>query len=1329
MTANSTWQFCIDRGGTFTDIVARGPDGRLLTHKLLSENPEAYADAATAGIADLLGVPRGAKLPTELIQSVKMGTTVATNALLERKGDRVLLLVSEGFRDAIEIGYQARPKIFARRIEKPSMLYVRVAEVPERMRTDGAVETPLDLAATRAAFEAARAEGIDAVAIVFMHAYAFPEHEREAARLAHEAGFAQISVSHEVSPLVKFVGRGDTTVVDAYLSPLLRRYVDRVASALSTRPSGGRSDTSRAKQPGEGEPTDVESRLTQTPSPQGSGGSPHTTGSAGRPPREAEASDPKLLFMQSSGGLTSAHLFKGKDAILSGPAGGVVGAVETARIAGFGRVIGFDMGGTSTDVCHFDGVYERTFESVVAGVRVRAPMMLIHTVAAGGGSILFYDGARFRVGPDSAGANPGPACYRRGGPLTVTDANVMVGKLVPDYFPKIFGPAQDQPLDAEIVRARFAALAAEIGDGREPAQVADGFIRIAVENMANAILTISVQRGYDVADYVLNSFGGAGGQHACLVADALGLARVLIHPLSGVLSAYGMGLAELKATRSHAVLRLLDAEGLAAAEDLAAPLAEDAKDELASQGVARAFIRISIVAHLRYLGTDSSLAVALVVEHFTSPLEGEVDRSLIGQEGGDQRQVSSEDPTPLPNPSPQGGRESASSLLAKLRSAFEAMHRQRFGFISPDKAIEIEAVEVEALGGGDHPREPDLPLSIDELPEPETMTRLFTGGAWRDAPVFLRSGLEPGHCVAGPALIIEPHQTVLVEPHWQAEVTAKNHLLLTRASARETRAALGTSVDPVLLEVFNKRFTAIAEQMGYALQNTARSVNIKERLDFSCAIFDGEGRLVANAPHIPVHLGSMDRSVETIRREVGGDLAPGDVWMLNAPYNGGTHLPDITVVTPVFAEASFEARRDPEARAEQASKGDGAHLRTTPGILFFVAARGHHADIGGLAPGSMSPKATRIEEEGVYIDSFKLVEGGRFREEAVLELLTKGPYPARDPAQNIADLKAQAAANIKGVQELGKMVAQYGLAVVQAYMGHVQDNAAASVARVIEQLKPSSFEVETDTGARIKAAIDVDRERGKAIVDFTGTSAQQPDTFNAPEPITRACALYVFRTLVDDDIPLNAGCLRHIEIIVPDGSMLSPRYPAAVAAGNVETSQTIVNCLYGALGVLGSAQGTMNNLTFGNARAQYYETICSGAPAGPGFDGAAAVQTHMTNSRLTDPEVLELRYPVLLERFEIRRGSGGQGSWRAGDGTLRVIRFLERMECAILSGFRRMRPFGASGGDAGEPGANFVRRIDGRLEHLDACAQIVLEPGEAITIKTPTGGGYGAPDK
>jgi 5-oxoprolinase (ATP-hydrolysing) len=1196
MSTSGKWQFFIDRGGTFTDIVARSPDGMLLTRKLLSENPGAYEDAAIAGIADLLGMPRGRPLPSHLISSVRMGTTVATNALLERKGDPPLLIVSEGFRDALEIGYQARPKIFARRIEKPSMLYARVVEVPERVRADGTIEMKLDLDAARLALATAFADGMRAVAIAFMHSYAYPAHEIEAVQLARQVGFTQISASHEVSPLIKFVGRGDTTVVDAYLSPLLRRYVDRVATALV-----------------------------------------------------GEAETPSLLFMQSSGGLTSASLFRGKDAILSGPAGGVVGAVETAKSAGFAKIIGFDMGGTSTDVCHNDGAYERTFESVVAGARVRAPMMLIHTVAAGGGSILHYDEARFRVGPDSAGADPGPLSYRRGGPLTVTDANVMTGKLLPEFFPHIFGPAQNQPLEAAAVRKAFKALARKLGDGRTPEEIANGFIKIAVENMANAIKTISVQRGYDVTKYALNSFGGAGGQHACLVADALGIKTVLIHPLSGVLSAFGMGLASLQATRTKSVLRRLDDEGLAALAELRAPLEEEVRQELLRQGIEGRAIAIPAQAHLRYAGTDGSL------------------------------------PVPV-------------ASLRNMRALFEMAHQQRFGFVSPEKDIEIEALEVEAQGG-EPIEEPEVPNEPTAPPKPHASAKLFTGGSWHDAPVFLRSDLATGHGVEGPALIIEDHQTVVIEPEWKAEVTPRNHLVLTRV-AKKKAARVSKRADPVMLEVFNNLFTSVAEQMGYALQNTARSVNIKERLDFSCAIFDARGRLIANAPHIPVHLGSMDRSVETIRRELGQQLKPGDVYMLNAPYNGGTHLPDITVVTPVFGENS-------------------------PDLLFFVAARGHHADIGGIAPGSMSPKATRIEEEGVYIDPFKLVAKDRFREEEVLKLLTEAPHPARNPAQNVADLKAQVAANEKGVIELRKMVRHYGLATVQAYMRHVQDNAAESVARAIARLKTSRFEVETDQGNVIKVTIKVDRKAKKAVVDFTGTSKQTGDTFNAPEPITRACVLYVFRTLVDDDIPLNAGCLRHIKIVVPKGSMLKPRYPAAVAAGNVETSQTIVNCLYGALGVLGSAQGTMNNLTFGNERFQYYETICSGAPAGDGFDGAPAVQTHMTNSRLSDPEVLEQRYPVLLERFEIARGSGGKGKWRAGDGTVRVIRFLESMDCAILSGFRRVCPFGLHGGEDGSAGENWVRRKTGRLGRLKSSDQTVLDAGEAIIIQTPTGGGFG----
>jgi 5-oxoprolinase (ATP-hydrolysing) len=971
--------------------------------------------------------------------------------------------------------------------------------------------------------------------------------------------------------------------------------------------------------------------------------------------------------MQSSGGLTSAGLFQGKDAILSGPAGGVIGAVETARIAGYDQVIGFDMGGTSTDVYHYDGAYERSFDSEVAGVRVRAPMMLVHTVAAGGGSILTYDGARFRVGPDSAGADPGPTCYRRGGPLTITDANVMTGKLLPGYFPKIFGPDQTQALDADAVRTAFAELAKKVGDGRSQEAIAEGFIRIGVENMANAIKTISVQRGHDVSHYLLNCFGGAGGQHGCLVADALGIEAVLIHPFSGLLSAYGIGLAEVRADRTHAVLAALDADGLRKAYEITGELKQQVVEELLAQGLAAVNVRVTYKLQLRYLGTDSSLEVE-------APAPPEDGKSGI---------ISS----------------AAHGSLEKLIQGFETAHRMRFGFVSPEKPIEIEAIEVEAEGGGAKRSEPNLKVSDAPLEDPETVTSVFTGGAWQDTPVYRRRHLAPGQSISGPALIIEDHQTVVVEPGWEAQLTTKDHLLLTKI-AETGGEEIGTEADPVMLEVFNNLFTSVAEQMGYALQNTARSVNIKERLDFSCAIFDASGGLVANAPHIPVHLGSMDRSVETVIREVGDRLKPGDVYMLNAPYNGGTHLPDITVVTPVFDEAGEE-------------------------ILFYAASRGHHSDVGGIAPGSMSPNAKTIEEEGVYIDPFKLVADGAFLEEDVHRLLTEAPYPARNPEQNIADLMAQAAANEKGVQELRKLVAQFGLDVVQAYMGHVQDNAAQSVEKVIAKLEPGTFSVETDQGSTIKVTILVDPKARRAVVDFTGTSAQQPDNFNAPEPITRAAVLYVFRTLVDDEIPLNAGCLRPIDIIVPEGSMLKPTYPAAVVAGNVETSQQIVNCLYGALGVLGSAQGTMNNLTFGNERYQYYETICSGAPAGPDFDGAAAVQTHMTNSRLTDPEVLELRYPVLLEEFSIRRSSGGAGKHRAGDGTKRVLRFLEEMECAILSGARRVAPFGVGGGAPGETGENAVRRNSGDFESLGACDQTVLASGEAIVIKTPTGGGFG----
>jgi len=1210
------WDFWIDRGGTFTDVIGRDPQGGLHPRKLLSENPEAYADAAIQGIRDLLGLESGATIPSGLIGDIKMGTTVATNALLERKGDRVLLLITKGFRDALRIAYQARPDIFAKEIILPEQLYERVIEINERVLADGCVERLLDIAACRPAIEQAKADGIDAVAIVFMHAWKYPDHEKAVAMVCRKLGFSQVSVSHEVSPLIKLVGRGDTTVVDSYLSPILSRYVQRVAGELGAAPVS--------------------------------------------PPEEASEQTPRLMFMMSSGGLTAADMFQGKDALLSGPAGGVVGMVETAKLAGFDKVIGFDMGGTSTDVAHYDGEYERAFDTEVAGVRVRASMMRIHTVAAGGGSILHYEAGRFRAGPDSAGANPGPAAYRRGGPLAVTDANVMLGKLQPDFFPAIFGPGQDQPLDVGTVRAKFAALAAEIGDGRSPEAVAEGFVTIAVENMANAIKKISVQRGYDVTEYLLNCFGGAGGQHACLVADALGMEAVLIHPFSGLLSAYGIGLASVFASRQQALLKPLAEESRTEIGSLIAILKKAVIAELVAQGITEDTVATRPVLHIRYDGTDTTLPVNF---------------------------------------------ESDSIFQAKRD--FEIAHKAQFGFVYDDKPMIVETVGVEGSEIGESSAEAYAPAGPARIEAGASGTRrIHTEGRWHEAGIHRRENLRPSNLVPGPALIIEPNQTIVVEPGWRAEITNLNHVVIRRTERKARAAALGTSADPVMLEVFNNLFMSIAEQMGVTLQNTAYSVNIKERLDFSCAVFDHTGALVANAPHMPVHLGSMDRSVETIIRLNSGDIHPGDVFALNAPYNGGTHLPDITVVTPVFDDAQRN-------------------------ILFWTASRGHHADIGGTAPGSMTPLAATVDEEGVLFDNFRIVDRGRFRETELQTLLTDHPYPARNPHQNIADLKAQIAANEKGVAELRKMVAHFGLDVVEAYMGHVQDNAAESVRRVIERLPDTSaYEYPTDTGQVIKVKISVDRQKREATVDFTGTSPVMKNNFNAPEPVARAAVLYAFRVMVEDMIPMNAGCLRPINIVIPDGCMLKPAYPAAVVAGNVETSQHVTNALFGAMGAMANAQGTMNNLTFGNRKYQYYETICSGSPAGHmnsgrGFAGTSGVHTHMTNSRLTDPEVLELRFPVVLEDFHIREGSGGKGKWDAGDGTKRTIRFLEKMECAILSSHRNRPPQGLDGGGDGEVGSTKVRRKDGTIDMLKACDQTVLDAGEAVILTTPTPGGFG----
>jgi 5-oxoprolinase (ATP-hydrolysing) len=1192
------WQFWIDRGGTFTDVVAQRPDGSLVTKKLLSENPAQYRDAAVAGIRSLLGIEAGQPIPVEKIAAVKMGTTVATNALLERKGEPTVLAITRGFRDALRIAYQNRPRLFDRHIVLPELLYSEVVEIDERVGAHGEVVHPLDVDGAALALQSAYAKGFRSIAIVFMHGYRYRQHEETVGRLAHGIGFAKVAMSHKVSPMMKLISRGDTTVVDAYLSLILHRYVEQVASEL----------------PGV-----------------------------------------NLQFMQSNGGLTSAQTFHGKDSILSGPAGGIVGMVRTSRLAGFDKVIGFDMGGTSTDVSHYAGEFEREFETQVAGVRMRAPMMSIHTVAAGGGSILHFDGARYRVGPDSAGADPGPASYRRGGPLTVTDCNVMLGKIQPDYFPQVFGQHANQALDDAVVRQKFADMAAQIGcaTGKDvmPEQVAEGFVDIAVGNMANAIKKISVQRGHDVTEYVLATFGGAGGQHACLVADALGMSTVFIHPLAGVLSAYGMGLADQTAMREAALEVVLRHDAIDMLRAKADELAAEAEQELTAQGMARQGIETILRVHLRYAGTDSSLQV-----HF--------------------------------------------GTLEEMQVRFEREYKKRFSFLMPGKDLIVEAVSVEAIGMAEAPVERvDAGSRVGTLAATQTVP-MYSGGRWHDTYLYRRQDMRPGDRIDGPAIIAEVNATTVVEPGWQVEVTPLDHLVLTRIAARPARRAIGTAADPVMLEIFNNLFMSIAEQMGLRLQNTAYSVNIKERLDFSCALFDAQGNLIANAPHMPVHLGSMGESIKIVIAENAGRMRPGDVYMLNDPYHGGTHLPDVTVITPVFDEP-----------------GDN--------ILFYVGSRGHHADIGGTTPGSMPPDSRIIEEEGVLINNFKLVEGGRFREAETHALLRSTKYPARNPDQNIADLRAQVAANQKGVEELRKMVAHFGLDVVQAYMRHVQDNAEEAVRRVITALKDGDFALQLDNGAVIKLAIRVNQAERSAEIDFNGTSAQLPNNFNAPSAVCMAAVLYVFRTLVDADIPLNAGCLKPLEVIIPEGSMLNPRYPAAVVSGNVETSSCITSALYGALGVMAASQGTMNNFTFGNDIYQYYETISGGSGAGDGFHGTDVVQTNMTNSRLTDPEVLEFRFPVRLESYAIRPDSGGMGRWHGGNGGVRKIRFLESMTASILSNNRIYAPFGMAGGEPGTTGRNYVIRADGRVEELAHIAKTAMQPGDVFVIETPGGGGFG----
>lgn len=1194
------WEFWIDRGGTFTDVVARHPDGALSTHKLLSEDPDRYADAAVAGIRRVLAAagPSGA----ELVDTVRMGTTVATNALLERAGEPTVLVVTRGFGDALRIAYQNRPRIFDRHIVLPDPLYSRVIEVDERIDAQGTVLRAPDLDAVAVELDQAYRDGYRAAAVVCVHSYLYPDHERAVADVATRAGFTQVSRSAEVSPLVKLVPRGDTTVVDAYLSPVLRRYVDRVAADLTGVP---------------------------------------------------------LQFMQSNGGLTEAHRFRGKDAILSGPAGGIVGMVRMSALAGFDHVIGFDMGGTSTDVSHYAGELERVFDTEVAGVRVRAPMLDIHTVAAGGGSILHFDGSRYRVGPDSAGAVPGPACYRGGGPLTITDANVLLGRIQPRHFPTVFGPEGDRPLDADVVRQRFAELTDIIADGRSPEQVAEGFLAVAVANMAGAVKKITVRKGHDVTRYALTTFGGAGGQHACAVADALGIETVLVPPMAGVLSALGIGLADTTVMREQAVEAPLEPGELPRLDEVADGLEAAARADLSEQGVAAGTtVAVNRRVHLRYDGTDTTVVVRL-------------------------------------------------DTLDAMVAQFEQAHRTMYSFLL-DRTLVVEAISVESVA---LTRQPDLsvrragvasPGESDPEPPVETV-RMFAGGTWNDCPLYWREGLAPGQVVTGPAVLVEDNATTVVEPGWRAEARTTGHLVVRRSEPR-ARDEVSAVADPVLLEIFNSLFMSIAEQMGSRLEATAQSVNIKERLDFSCALFDPDGNLVANAPHIPVHLGSMGTSVKEVIARRRGTMRPGDTFAVNDPFHGGTHLPDVTVITPVFAEHGAE--RDGE-------------------IMYYVASRGHHAEIGGIAPGSMPANSTDIHQEGVLLDNWLLVQGGRFREAETRDLLASARYPSRGIDTNLADLRAQVAANAKGVEEIRAMVARYGLDVVQAYMRHVQDNAAEAVRRVIDTLSDGAVEYTTDGGATIAVRVGVDRSGRSATIDFTGTSPQLMTNFNAPSSVATAAVLYVFRTLVADDIPLNDGCLRPLSIVIPPGTMLSPEYPAAVVAGNVETSQAITGALYGALGVQAEGSGTMNNLTFGDATRQYYETIASGSGAGDGFDGASAVQTHMTNSRLTDPEVLEMRFPVLVRDFSVRAGSGGAGRWHGGDGVTRALEFREPMSASLLTGHRYVAPYGMAGGASGALGSNSVRRANGGTEILAGCDRVELAAGDVLIIETPGGGGYG----
>lgn len=1192
--------FGVDRGGTFTDIVAWPPEGGVIVKKVLSNRVGQSEDSAVVGIRQVLGLDAGAAIPEGAIEAVCMGTTVGTNALLERQGEPLVFITTSGFKDSLRIGYQNRPRLFDLDIKLPTQLYKEVLEVDERLSADGQVLSSLNERAVRDGLTTFFESGYRSCAVAFMHGYRFPEHEILVAKIAKEVGFTQVSASHDCSGMIKFVGRAETAVVDAYLTPILKSYTKRLDGPLGNTP---------------------------------------------------------LFFMQSNGGLIEASQFQGKDCVLSGPAGGIVGAVASCSASGIKNIIGFDMGGTSTDVCHYAGHFERTTESQIAGARIRAPIMMIHTVAAGGGSIVDFDGTRFKVGPESARAVPGPAAYRNGGPLAVTDCNVVLGRIPPQLFPSVFGPDGDQPLDSERSNELFEELTAKInlhtGGNKTKYECAEGFFNIAVENMANAIKKISTERGYDLSKYTLCCFGGAGGQHACKVAETLNMRSIFIHPLAGVLSAYGMGLSDFRAIESATIEKPLDSEVPGLLEDDIKPLETRARRKLVDQGVNDTDIVIVQRAVLKHKGSSSGLEVVF-------------------------------------------------DNTKNLKKNFEEAYHKNYGFSLPDSQIIVESIAIEAAGHHRHSSAgshfPDAGKNIDVIPQ--GVTKLYSAGEMRDVPIYNHVDIGIGVNINGPAIIADPFSTTVVDVDWCAIKDHTGSLKIDFVGTSRSSVVSASTVDPIYLELFNNRFRSIADQMGHALANSAHSVNIKERLDFSCAIFDADCNLIANAPHIPIHLGAMSESVDVVAKEFAGKIEPGDLYVLNSPYKGGAHLPDVTVVMPLF---------DQEGES----------------ILFYTAARGHQADIGGTTPGSLPPDSRHIDEEGALIEPMRLVHKDVFAHEELLRILTTARYPARNPHQNIADLQAQVAACIRGGDELKSLMADFGTDVVVAYSGFILDVSEEELRRIAHQIPEGEFTCKHDMGHQVTVKITVNKESRSIKVDFTGTSAQVDSNFNASTAIARSATLYVFRTLIDRDIPLNSGCLRCVEIIIPPKSLLCPEYPAAVSSGNPETSVLVTDALYGALGVIGGSQGTMNNFTYGSDKHQYYETICGGSGALEGHNGASAVHTHMTNSLMTDPEVLELRFPVLLEEFSIRPNSGGKGKWNGGNGVMRRVRFLEQLDMAIVSNRRKIAPNGAKGGEPGGLGANRVIRRDGTVDQLASCDKTTMMPGDAFEILTPGGGGFG----